>query len=147
MPHIAQSRHGIWKYRRGIPESLRPFMGKREIVVSLGPKGERAAELRSLTACQEAEGLLTAWKAQAAGVARPVTGVVSEERSAIEDWYCGLDFHSAHGFAYRSCRKGIQDDVEFAIQESIVHEQLGIDTDVPDTRKGHLCAAPRPKRS
>ena len=45
MIYAQRSRHGIWKYRRSIPSSLRSAAGKREINVTLNTKDEQAAQL------------------------------------------------------------------------------------------------------
>ena len=46
MIYVQQSRHGLWKYRRSIPQHLRAAAGKAEINVSLGTRDEQLAELR-----------------------------------------------------------------------------------------------------
>lgn len=48
-PYIQRSRHGVLRYRRVIPASLRAAAGKVEIVVSLRTKEVRSAGVRYLT--------------------------------------------------------------------------------------------------
>ena len=120
MPYLIQSRHGVWKYRRVIPEPLRSRAGKREIVVSLGTKDEQEAELRSLKVHADAEAHLKAWKLlesdkpprdtqeQGRGQsALTVASVVTQNHSAVDDWYRGLGFLETHGLPYRPHRKGM----------------------------------------
>lgn len=45
MQYAVRSRHGIWKYRRAIPQALRLAVGKREVNVSLYTRDEFAAQL------------------------------------------------------------------------------------------------------
>lgn len=154
MPYITQSRHGVWKYRRVIPEPLRGRAGKREIVVSLGTKDEQQAELRSLKVHADAEAHLKAWRllesdklsrdgqGQGRGAtAATVAAVVTQGHSAVDDWYRGLGFLETHGLPYRPHRKGM-DDAEAHVRETIVSEKLGIDPHNPDTRDLELEKSP-----
>lgn len=157
MPYITRSRHGVWKYRRAIPGPLRTRAGKREIIVSLGTKDEREAELKSLRVHEDAESLLRAWmvleKGQgvqrsrgdsgdpSAASAPTVASVVAQDRSAVDDWYRGLEFLKVHGLAYRPYREGMADE-EFQTREAIVTTKLGIDPHNDDTRDRELETSP-----
>ncbi len=154
MPYIVQSRHGVWKYRRVIPEPLRGRAGKREIVVSLGTKDEQEAELRCLRVHADAEAHLKAWKLlerdklsqgteeQGRGLTGlTVASVVTQDHSTVDDWYRGLGFLEAHGLPYRPYKKGMADH-EFEVRENICVKHLGIDPGNPDTRDQELERSP-----
>ncbi|MHB2205658.1 DUF6538 domain-containing protein [Methylobacterium sp. CM6257] len=154
MPYITQSRHGVWKYRRVIPEPLRGRAGKREIVVSLGTKDEQEAELRSLRVHADAEAHLKAWRLLehdklsqiAAGQGRGPTAlslasVVTQDHSAVDDWYRGLGFLEAHGLPYRPYKQGMAEH-EFDFRENLCMKHLGIDPGNHETRDHELERSP-----
>ena len=45
MLYAQRSRHGIWKYRRAIPQALRLAAGRREINVTLSTRDDLEAQL------------------------------------------------------------------------------------------------------
>jgi hypothetical protein len=55
MVYAQRSRHGIWKYRRSIPQALRLVAGSREINVSFKTRDEQVAQLAYVKAHGEAE--------------------------------------------------------------------------------------------
>ena len=58
MLYAQRSRHGIWKYRRAIPQALRLAAGRREINVTLCTSDDREAQLAYVKAHGEAEAYL-----------------------------------------------------------------------------------------
>jgi integrase len=60
MPQPFKSRHGVYYYRKVVPESLRPAVGKREIRVSLETKDPNEAKRRYAAAAARAEVMLSA---------------------------------------------------------------------------------------
>lgn len=56
MQYATRSRHGIWKYRRAIPQALRLAAGKREINLSLYTRDDREAQTAYVKAHGVAEG-------------------------------------------------------------------------------------------
>ena len=62
MQYATRSRHGIWKYRRAIPQALRRAAGKREIIVSLLTKDDSEAQPAYVKAHGDAEGYLASLK-------------------------------------------------------------------------------------
>ncbi|MFG1397315.1 tyrosine-type recombinase/integrase [Roseixanthobacter pseudopolyaromaticivorans] len=60
LPYLQRSRHGVFRYRRAVPLSLRETAGKREILISLRTKNPADAELRLLQAHLDAETWLRA---------------------------------------------------------------------------------------
>lgn len=141
MPYITRSRHGVWKYRRVIPEPLRALAGKREIVQSLNTKDEQEAEARSLRFHTEAEAWLKSLKArQAPNPSRPQEIGDTTGHSEVDDWFRGTAFLAATGLPLRSRRS--MDHIEEDIREHIVRERFGIDMSNPDTREEKLDRSP-----
>ncbi|WP_082552694.1 DUF6538 domain-containing protein [Methylobacterium sp. Leaf456] len=141
MPYITRSRHGVWKYRRVIPEPLRALAGKREIVQSLNTKDEQEAEARSLRLHTEAEAWLKSLKSRQA----PTTSLPHElsdttGHTSVDDWFRGTAFLAATGLPLISY--GSMDHIEEDIRDHIVRERFGIDISNPETRDEELARAP-----
>ncbi len=66
MQYAVRSRHGIWKYRRAIPQALRLAAGKREFNASLYTRDEVAAQLAYVKVHGETEAYLTTLSRMAA---------------------------------------------------------------------------------
>ena len=45
MLYSQRSRHGVWKYRRAIPQGLKAIAGKSEIIISLQTKDDQKAQV------------------------------------------------------------------------------------------------------
>ncbi|MFG1413808.1 tyrosine-type recombinase/integrase [Xanthobacter sp. VTT E-85241] len=65
LPYLQRSRHGVFRYRRAVPLTLRGAAGKREILTSLRTKNPADAELRLLQAHLDAETWLRALRPDA----------------------------------------------------------------------------------
>lgn len=65
LPYLQRSRHGVFRYRRAVPLTLREAAGKREILISLRTKNPADAELRLLQAHLDAETWLRALRSDA----------------------------------------------------------------------------------
>ncbi|MEP9357020.1 site-specific integrase [Xanthobacter sp. KR7-65] len=63
VPYLQRTRHGIFRYRRVVPPSLKAAAGKREILVSLRTKSVHLAEGRFIKAHAEAEAWLATLRA------------------------------------------------------------------------------------
>lgn len=63
LPYLQRTRHGIFRYRRVVPPSLRKPAGKREILVSLRTKSVQVAQGRFIRAHAETESWLASLRA------------------------------------------------------------------------------------
>lgn len=139
MMYAQRSRHGIWKYRRSIPQALRQVAAAREINVSLRTRDDQAAQLAYVKAHGETEVYLRNLSRLAAG---PRTATGDKEIAELGRTYLRqikmpylplVDLKaqaaSAKGFSeYEQRLKFVQDD-------------LGIEIDDPETRDAEINAS------
>src|SRR5262245_50483658 len=92
MLYASRSRHGIWRYRRALPEALRSFAGRREYLASLGTRDDAQAAQRHARVHLEAEQQFQRWRAEAAGASVPNN----------DEWAEGLRFLRRNGLEYIS---------------------------------------------
>ena len=71
MLYASRSRHGVWRYRRAIPQPLRGVAGKREYVVSLDTRDDAEAAQRHAKVHIEAEQRFKRWRVEASGTPVP----------------------------------------------------------------------------
>jgi integrase len=141
MLYASRTRHGIWRYRRAVPEPLREVAGRREYVVSLETRDDEEAARRHAKVHLEAEKQFKVWRAQAAGA--PVQTWEEDE------WAKGLEFLKRNRLEYVPLERLKADDAqqvdgnvsEYDRRLAIVDDQLGIDTYDEETRDAAIAAS------
>lgn len=139
MLYAHRSRHGIWKYRRSIPQPLRLAAGQREINVSLHTRNDHEAQAAYVKVHGEAEQYL-----------QSLSCMVANPKSATNDkqiWELGQAF-------LRSLKMPFVPSNELKVQErfddgpslfeqrlEFVEEHLGIDVDDPEERDRQIEAS------
>ena len=129
MQYAHRSRHGIWKYRRAIPQALRLAAGQREINVTLSTRDDREAQLAYLKAHGEAEAYL-----------KTLTKLAANPKSANSDkeiWELGKAFMRQIKLPYvplgelKALESFDDGPSPFEQRLEIVGDKLGIDVDNP----------------
>src|SRR5262245_26055001 len=134
MLYASRSRHGVWRYRRAVPEPLREVAGRREYVVSLETRDDEEAAQRHAKVHLEAERQFRVWRAQAAGAA--------VQTGEEDEWAKGLEFLKRNRLEYVPLERLKADDAnqvngsvsEYDRRLAFVDDHLGIDTYDEETR-------------
>jgi integrase len=138
MQYAQRSRHGIWRYRRAIPQALRAIAGKREFIVSLKTRSETEAQEPYLKAHGDAERYLH-------GIALLSTNAppVTSDRAIAER---GRAYLQQIGMPYvpladlQSSASTGRGPSELEQRLTFVEDQLGINVDDPETRDDDIAA-------
>ena len=139
MQYAHRSRHGIWKYRRAIPQALRDAAGQREINVTLSTRDDREAQHAYVRAHGEAETYLS-------NLSRIVTYPKSSN-SEKEIWELGQAFLRSIRLPYLPLvelkLQGSNDEgpSQFEQRLEYVGNNLGIDTGDPISREREIDAS------
>jgi integrase len=133
MLYASRSRHGVWRYRRAIPEPLWRLAGKREYTVSLRTRDDAEATQRHAKVHLDAERQFKLWRAQASGV--------GEQTTEEDEWAKGREFLKLNRLDYIPFERLKGDHKSQATIESeydqrlaFVDSQLGINTYDEETR-------------
>ena len=139
MQYAHRSRHGIWKYRRAIPEALRLVAKKREINVSLRTGDDLKAQPEYVKVHGEAEAYL---KALARAAANPKS--VDNDKDA---WELGRAFLRRLRMPYVPLAELKMQDLgdsgpsQLEQRLEYIEDNLGIDTSDPETKDSAINAS------
>ena len=139
MQYSTRSRHGIWKYRRAIPQALRLAAGHREINVTLSTRDDREAQHAYVRAHGAAEAYLS-------NLSRMVASPKSSN-SEKEIWELGQAFLRSIRMPYLPLAnlklQGSNDEgpSQFEQRLEYVRDNLGIDIDDPSSREREINAS------
>ena len=138
MLYAQRSRHGIWKYRRAIPQALRLAAGRREINVTLSTRDDLEAQLAYVKAHGEAEAYL-----------KTLVKLAANPKSANSDkeiWELSKSFMRQLKLPYVTlddlkAQESFDDGPSQLEQRLDYVENLGIDIDDPRTRDREIEAS------
>ena len=138
MVYAQRSRHGLWKYRRVIPSTLRKLAGKREINVTLRTRDEQLAQRNYVKIHGETESYLGSLQKL---LANPPNIDSAKEASEL-----GMAFLRQIRMSYVPLAelKAMANEgglvSEYEQRLNYVEDHLGIDVDDPDTRDSDINA-------
>ena len=138
MLYAQRSRHGIWKYRRAIPQALRLAAGRSEINVTLSTRDDLEAQLAYVKAHGEAEAYL-----------KTLVKLAANPKSANSDkeiWELGKAYMQQIKLPYvplddLKAQESFDDGPSQFEQRLDYVEDLGIDVSDPRTRDGEINAS------
>ena len=138
MLYAQRSRHGVWKYRRAIPQALRLAAGRREINVTLSTRDDLEAQLAYVKAHGEAEAYL-----------KTLVKLAANPKSANSDkeiWELSKAFMQQLKLPYVTlddlkAQESFDDGPSQFEQRLEYVEDLGIDVSDPRTRDGEINAS------